>query len=56
MLIWMSGFFSKHLGFLASEPEERVTQPDMARKSWMGAEMSDVFHPQTQGLLGDRAV
>ena len=29
---------------------------DMARKSWMGAEMSDVFHPQTQGLLGDRAV
>lgn len=46
-------FFSKSLGFLVSQARR---EDNTARKSWMGAEMSDVFHPQTQGLLGDRAV
>lgn len=31
-------------------------EDNIAKKSWLGVEMSDVFHPQIHGFLGDTAV
>lgn len=51
ILIWMWGFFSKCLGFLVSEPEERITRPE--RVGWeLRYEMSFILRLRGSWVTG----
>ena len=51
ILIWMWGFFSKSLGFLVSEPEERITRPE--RVGWeLRCQMSFILRLRGSWVTG----